>query len=327
MPIEGRKKARATGAAERPRFNQRKPTINIIGAGRLGTALALALAARGYHIEAIMARRLNHARRAAALLATGAQAVSVTRLDLLPPADLLFITTHDDRIAQAAACLADSFAKANHQGQRHATALHCSGALSSDVLSPLARVGLRTGSMHPLVSISEPVQGAERLRGAFFCVEGDAQAVRLARALVRDLEGHSFSIDGRDKALYHAAAVTASGHMVALFDIATEMLTRCGLTERRARAVLMPLVRSTLDNLSVQEPSRALTGTFARADIATVRAHLLALRKLSSRGALEAYLLLGARSLQLARENGQDAAAVRQLARALSEAWKSGRRE
>ncbi|HEV2913131.1 MAG TPA: DUF2520 domain-containing protein [Pyrinomonadaceae bacterium] len=325
MPIEKRPKAEAVEARKRPRSNQRKPTISIIGAGRLGTALALALAGRGYRIEAMVARRLSHARRAAALLRTGApKAVSVTRLDLLPKSDLLLLTTPDDAIAPVAACLAETFGgKALKAGRR--TALHCSGALSSDVLAPLVRVGFRVGSMHPLVSISEPLQGAALLlRGAFFCIEGDAMAVRAARAVVRDLEGRSFSIHGRDKALYHAAAVTASGHMVALFDIATEMLEGCGLDPRRARAVLLPLVRSTLENLSTQDAGRALTGTFARADVATVRNHLAALAKLPLRSAMEAYLLLGQRSLQLAGKNGADPAALEQIARMLSRARKNG---
>ena len=319
MPIERRTTAGQKRAREaRPSHNQPITTISLVGAGRLGTALALSLARRGYRIESVVARRLSHARRAAQLVGGDTQALSATRLDSLPLSDLLLITTPDDSIEQVAACLAASAVSTGRKGQRR-TALHCSGALSSDILSSLRDAGFSVGSMHPLVSISDPVHGAERLRGAYYCVEGERSAVRVARELVRDLEGRSFSINRSDKALYHAAAVMASGHMVALFDIALEMLARCGLTEKRAQAVLLPLVQSILGNIRERDPAHALTGTFARADTATMRRHLDALRSGEADDALEAYRLLGRRSLRLAEKNGVDAEALKEIRRVLEE--------
>jgi predicted short-subunit dehydrogenase-like oxidoreductase (DUF2520 family) len=316
MPTERRTKAKHN---RRPLTSgQRKPTISIIGAGRLGTALALALDGRGYRVEAIMARRLAHARRASASLAAHTQPLSATQLDSLPPSSLIFITTPDDHVALVAARLAESLQKRGrfYEGR---TALHCSGALSSDVLSPLRKAGFHTGSMHPLVSISEPRQGAESLRGAFYCVEGYQAAVRVARTVVRDLGGESFSIKSGDKALYHASAVMASGHIVALFDIATEMLKRCGLTKMKARAVLLPLMQSMLANLSTVDAAHALTGTFARADTATMRRHLDALGRGGVTDALEVYRLLGARSLRLAEKLGVDMKVLKKMSRVLKD--------
>lgn len=318
MPIERRTKA-VTKRTRRRGSHQRRITISIIGAGRLGTALALSLARRGYKIEAVVARRLSHARRAAALISEDTQALSITRLDSLPLSDLILITTPDDAIETAADCLAASIVSTGRKGQRRLVALHCSGALSSDILSRLRDASFSVGSMHPLVSISDPVHGRERLRGAYYCVEGDPAAVRVARDVVRVLEGHSFSINRGDKTLYHAAAVMASGHMVALFDIALEMLARCGLTEKRAQTVLLPLVESTLENLNARTPSHALTGTFARADTATMRRHLAALRSGAPADALAAYRLLGRRSLRLAEKAGVDAEALKEIRRALEE--------
>ncbi|HEV7859120.1 MAG TPA: Rossmann-like and DUF2520 domain-containing protein [Pyrinomonadaceae bacterium] len=309
--------AHKSSSAKAKRVKTNRPlTINIIGAGRLGTALALALSARGHSIEAIVARRLNHARKAAQLIGDRhTLSLALSKLDQLPPADIIFITTPDDVIAGVAAQLATSL---KQDGRRKpTTVLHASGALSSLVLSVLRERGFRTGSMHPLVSVSEPRAGALSLHKAFYGVEGERAAVAAARSIVRDLGGQSFSLDTRNKALYHAAAVMASGHMVALLDIAAGMLVRCGLSERRARAVLMPLVRSTVDNLSQSEPRRALTGTFARADAATVLRHLDTLNAPGLRDALAAYILLGQHSLQLAQANGADAAALKEIARAL----------
>lgn len=288
-------------------------SIHIIGAGRLGTALALALSAHGFEIRAIVSRRISHARTAARLLGAETQALSIAQLARLKPADILFITTPDDAIAETAARLAD---KLEWSG-RGCVALHASGALSSEILRALREKEFQTGSMHPLISVSDARAGAESLGRAHFCIEGQPRAVKLARMLVRALGGRSFSIRTQDKALYHAAAVMTSGHTVALFDLATELLHRCGLSETRARAALLPLLASTLENLSRHAPARALTGTYARADLSTVNKHLAALLDAQTGEALRAYALLGLRSVELARENGADPATLKQIARAL----------
>ena len=231
---------------------------------------------------------------------SGPASFSAKQLDRLPPSDLVVIATPDDTIAETANVIAAS-QKERAFGR---TVLHTSGALSAAVLSPLAAVGFHVGSMHPLVSVTDPQAGSASLRRAFYCLEGDRTALKVARSVVHDLGGQSFSIAARDKALYHAAAVTASGHVVALFDIALEMLGRCGLSSLRARQVLLPLIESTVSNLSFKTPAESLTGTFARGDLATVRKHLDAIKNEHLSTALAAYVLLGGRSLALAKEKG-----------------------
>jgi predicted short-subunit dehydrogenase-like oxidoreductase (DUF2520 family) len=270
-------------------------------------------------VSALVSRSAAGARRAAARAGVNAAALSAARLGELTPTDIVFITTPDDVIAATAARLA-ALPPPSARGR---VVLHTSGALSSEVLAPLGARGFGVGSMHPLAAVSEAAAGAESLRRAFYCVEGDARASRVARRVVRDLGGRSFSIAARDKALYHAAAVMTAGHAVALFDAAARLLASCGLGEARARAVLLPLLASTLDNLSRQTPARALTGTFARADVDTVRKHLAALRETDVPGARDAYTLLGRLSLRLAAEHGADADALREIERALDDAKRS----
>lgn len=318
MAVESRRGA--SDSDRRQKSSARKPTVSIVGAGRLGTALARALFMRGYTIEAVVCQTLPHAARAAKLTGARPRFLASTQLDELPSSDILLITTPDDAINETAAQLAATIESGtmNRKSRRARTALHASGALSSAVLESLRDKGFATGSLHPLVSVSDSVQGAKSLRSAFFCVEGDAVAVRVARGIVRALGAQSFSISADDKALYHAAAVMASGHMTALFDIATEMLARCGLTEKRARVVLLPLLKSTLENLYTTNAAQALTGTFARADTATVRRHLEALRSQKMRDALAAYVLLGERSLQLAKAAGASPDALQEIRKALA---------
>jgi predicted short-subunit dehydrogenase-like oxidoreductase (DUF2520 family) len=278
----------------------------------MGTALARALAACGYEVRALVSRTAAHARRASERAGLKTLALGVGQLERLPEAGLLFVTTPDDRVAETAARLAAL------PGLRASVALHASGALSSEVLAPLGARGVRVGSMHPLASVSEPEAGARSLGGAFYCVEGEPAAVRVARRVVRDLGGQSFQVESRHKPLYHAAALMAAGHVTALFDVALDALARCGLTERRAQSVLLPLLGSVVENLSSLPPGRALTGSFARADAETVRKHLLALRSLDDPEALAVYLLLGERSLKLAERAGADPEAVEKVRRILN---------
>lgn len=324
-------RATSSGAARsRP---SRQTEVAVIGAGRLGSALALALSRSGYHVIALVARRAARARLAARTLSPRPLALDATQLHLLPDTlDLILITTPDDQIAPVVARLAGVYAArrvANSPRRRQRVALHASGALLSDALAPLGEHNFSLGSLHPLVSVSDPAAGGARnLRGAFYCLEGAASALMAARKIVRALGGRSFSLDARDKSLYHAAAVIASGHTVALFSLAADLLARCGLSDERARQVLLPLLTSTLDNLTSHAPDKALTGTFARADLSTVRKHLAALQDAgdAGRGALPVYALLGERSLQMAgRRNKFDSSVAEEIALLLRQAIDASR--
>lgn len=250
-------------------------SISIVGIGRVGGALARSLPTDKYTIADLIGRG------------------DIAEIS----SDIIFITTQDGEIAAAANELA-----AKVSGKPFV--FHTSGSLASAVLDKLKNVGCKTGSIHPLVSISRAELGPERFRNAFFCVEGDKEAVEMGTQIVKDLGGMPFTIATEFKTLYHAAAVTACGHLVALLDAATEMMAKCGLTLEQSKEILMPLVLSTVQNLEHQTAAQALTGTFARADIETFTRHLTALNANVSEELLEIYLLLGERSLELAAKQG-----------------------
>lgn len=271
-----------------------KPDVSIIGTGRLGTTLAVALEAKDYSIRSLVARHAQSARKAAGLLAMKPQALGTNQLGSIQLSNLVLITVPDDQIATVAAQLGGL----NHDPKP--TVLHTSGALSSEVLAPLRAKGWSTGSVHPLISVSDATTSID---GAFWSVEGDKRAVRLAKTLVRDLGGTSFSIRAADKPLYHAAAVMTSGNVTALFDVALEMLVECGLTRKTARRILQPLLASTVHNLETKDPAEALTGTFSRGDVETVKRHLASLKDHQLLDTLQLYALLGKRSLKLIQKH------------------------
>ncbi len=309
--------------------------MSIIGAGRLGTALGLALKGAGYKVEVVATKRASAARRAARAFGPGTLAITADKLGTMTPSQqarfdrcaLILIATPDDVIASVAKHLA-AISQAKPLRSRsdknrligHRVVLHTSGALAAEVLKPMRRAGFAAGSLHPLVSISDSQTGAKLLAGAFFSVEGDAAAVRLGKSIVSHLGGESFKIDSGRKALYHAAALTASPHMTALFDIAVDMLGVCGVPPARAQRILLPLVESTLANLKSQDPARALTGTFARNDMATVQAHLAALEAANVPQALNAYVALGQRSVSMAKTRGANPTGLAKISRILARA-------
>ena len=289
------------------RSRHKRLSVSIIGAGRLGTALAIALDKAGHSIDLIVASRAASAQRASKL--SGGQALSLSakqwrqalpkHREVLEQSSLILIATPDDIIGSVANELAGALRfRTTPAGKQ--VALHTSGALSSKVLAPLRQARIAVGSLHPLVSISEARGGAEWLTRAFFSVEGDAAATRLGKRIVQDLGSQAFTIATSAKPLYHAAALMASPNLTALIDIALEMLGRCGLNINQSQKVLLPLIGSTIDNLANADPARALTGTFKRGDVATVRKHVDAISSQKLFDALEAYVLLGRRSMKLA---------------------------
>jgi predicted short-subunit dehydrogenase-like oxidoreductase (DUF2520 family) len=265
-------------------------SVSIIGIGRVGGALALALPSAGYRIDQLICRELSCPPTDGQPRTTLDQ---VSNID----SDIIFVTTRDSEIAAAAESIA-------HLISGKPFVFHTSGALSSRVLQNLADRGCKTGSIHPLVSISSAELGPERFRGSYFCVEGHADALKVANEIVNALGGIPFKVDTDFKTLYHAAAVTAAGHVVALFDAAVEMMTKCGLSSEDSKKILLPLVKSTVENLEGQTTAAALTGTFARADVETFVSHLQTLNANVSDELLEIYLLLGERSLELAAKQG-----------------------
>ena len=292
-------------------------SISIVGIGRLGGALALALSKAGYRIDNLVYRSRPVPEEVVGRISPQPHLVSFRDLDELR-SDIVFITSADPEIESISSQLAARV-------KNSPLVFHTSGSLSSGILSGLADAGFGTGSMHPLISVSDPIRGSEQFAGAYFCIEGRDDATAAAKAIVTDLGGESFSIEPQFKPLYHASAVTASGHLVALVDTASEMLSNCGVEPAMAKRILMPLIKSTVTNLDNQSNREALTGTFARADIAAFERHMDALNRSASSEMRRVYLELGMRSLALADHHGNLSERSHELEKRIKLALQSGR--
>lgn len=272
--------------------------ISIIGAGRVGQTIGRLARDAGYEIIDVVCRSRRSAIAAVRFIGAGnPQRAARVRLS---PADLILIATPDDKISEAVDLIMN-----NSSGVSRAVALHTSGAIASDALNRLAARGLDTGSCHPLQTFESPARALEAAGHSYFCIEGNPRAVRVARRLVRQIGARYFEIPTEMKSLYHAAAVMASGGVVALLSISLELLERCGLSGAESKKVLMPLVEGTVANVRAVGPARALTGPVRRGDAGTVRRNMKAVSDVSSDW-LEVYRLLAARGLTLAGRAGID---------------------
>src|SRR5204863_2652580 len=99
--------------------------------------------------------------------------------------------------------------------------LHTSGSLpAAEALAAARGKVAGVGTLHPLIAVTDAPGALENLAGAAFGIEGDEEAVRRARKLVRMMGGRELELRAEDMALYHAGAVVASNYVVALADIA-----------------------------------------------------------------------------------------------------------
>lgn len=269
--------------------------VSIIGVGRMGGALALALSQKGYSIENLVAKNPQKIKQILKKLPSSTKILKPPELEKINSSEIIFITTQDDKISEVVSSLSEKLAPRK-------TIFHTSGSLSSKVLSPLR--DCYTASIHPLISVSDALTGSGSFEGAFFCLEGDRKALVVAKKIVSELGGTSFSIRTEDKPLYHAAAVISAGHVVALFQTAVQTLSTCGIREEKAKIILTPLLKSVIKNLENQSTQKALTGTFARADFETMHKHLDAMQRKCLSDTLQIYARLGLVALELSkREN------------------------
>lgn len=247
-----------------------KPTVGLIGAGNLASVLGSALRAAGYSIESVAFRSAASSQKRAMALAKRLASRAVRLEQAGPAADIIWLCHTDDALSETTRQLA------RKPGWRGKIVFHSSGALSSDVLAPLKRAGARTASLHPMMTF---VPGTSpRLRGVPFAVEGDRQAVAVARQIARALGAEIFSIRKDSKVLYHALGSFSSPLVVATLATAERVGRAAGLSRAQTRKTMGPILQQTLKNYLERGAAAAFSGPIKRGDLETIRQHLRALR-------------------------------------------------
>jgi predicted short-subunit dehydrogenase-like oxidoreductase (DUF2520 family) len=241
----------------------------VIGAGKVGKALACLLARAGYEFLGVSSRSMESARAARRFVGSGAAVADAARLT--PKADLVFITTPDTAIASVCEGLAQGGALTPG-----AVVAHCSGALPSSVLESARAAGCHVGSLHPCQAVASAGEAVRVLPGSYCCIEGDLAAVEALEEVARVLHMQIVKVPTSAKPLYHAAACVASNYLVALQHAAVRLQQAAGIGREEALQCLLPLMKGTVSNIERAGLPDALTGPIERGDVATVESHVAA---------------------------------------------------
>jgi predicted short-subunit dehydrogenase-like oxidoreductase (DUF2520 family) len=248
--------------------------VFVIGAGKLGAALARALRARGAKVTLRAARK---------------------GLPRAVDADVVVLAVRDRDLGPLAEKLAAVVSP-------RAAVVHVAGALGPEVLAPLRTVCAGVAQMHPMISFASARLGPALTRGNVH-VQGDPAAVTRARRLSRLLGMTPRTVAGLDTIAYHAAAGLVANGAAALAAVGAELLIKAGVSPEDAPRMLGPLLRSVGDNVEALGLPEALTGPVRRGDAVGVEKHLKTLgEKLPS--AVGLYLAAAQAQLPLARALG-----------------------
>lgn len=268
--------------------------IAVIGAGRVGTALAVRLREAGHRIVGVAGRDATRARARRYL-----PSVSVVPAEVAARrAEAIVIGTPDDDIEPTCTSLVGAGAMTT------GTAVaHVSGATTVRALDAAASIGATTASIHPLQTFPTVDAALERLVGCPFAITSATEAgVSLGEQLARDAGGRPFRLADDVKAMYHAAAVFASNYLVTVTALAERVGAAAGLAD--PIALLEPLQRATLDNVADLGAGGALTGPAVRGDARTIDANLAALAA-SLPDAVPVYVELARAAMDLAERAGR----------------------
>lgn len=257
-------------------------TVGIVSAGRVGTALGVALE-RAEHVvvacSAISAKSLDRAaRRLPDTAVLPVQAVA-------GQAELLLLAVPDAELAALVCGLATTGAV-----RSGTIVVHTSGLNGIGVLEPLTAQGCIPLAIHPAMTFTGSDEDIARLSETCFGVTAlDEIGYAIGQALVLEIGGEPFRVREEARMLYHAALAHASNHLATVVLDAVEALRSAlrgqellgqelvgdapgGLAER----IVGPLSRASLEN-ALQRGQSALTGPVARGDATAVAGHLRAL--------------------------------------------------
>ncbi|NNN22425.1 MAG: DUF2520 domain-containing protein [Acidimicrobiales bacterium] len=215
--------------------------VRLIGNGRAGGALALALSSLGYVVEGPLDR--NYPRSSA------------------KGVDVLVLSVPDSCVVKVAQ---------NIYPEDSTLIMHLSGSLTLSALEP----HLRKASLHPLCALPSPEIGAERLlSGVAMAVSGDPQVLSIAKSL----KGNAFEVSDEFRTLYHAGATIAANHSVALMAQVAKIAEIVGVP----RSVYFDLARNSINDVEAIGAEESITGPAVRGDFETIAAHLEAIGSIS----------------------------------------------
>ena len=268
-----------------------------IGAGKVGFSLGKYLAENGIDVTGYYSRSADSAIKASEF--TGTRYYK-DLTDIIEDSDTLFITAPDGAITEV-------WEYIRNLPIKNKNICHCSGSIPSTVFFDAENRGAYRYSIHPLYAISSKATSYLDLGKACFTIEGSDAHLAELKALFSEMGNTVVAISPDSKALYHAAAVMVSNQIVALADMGTALLVKCGFSEAAAAEALSPLLLGNAQSVAEKGAVNALTGPIERGDAQTVSKHLQEIRKFAAESTvgqdiLTAYTALSKQLIRIAQQ-------------------------
>jgi predicted short-subunit dehydrogenase-like oxidoreductase (DUF2520 family) len=267
-------------------MHPQKPTLTIIGLGRLGSALFRSALFAGYQVVSVVSAKdlktkfhncskVQHARKIHELSHIG---------------DICFICVPDDAISTVATKLAPVM------DLSETYVVHVSGAKVSKELDPVKYISAGTASFHPIQTFTETSK-KDVFDSITVTLEGNSEAISLLKSFVLSLNAKPLVLSPEDKSRVHTAAVFTSNFMFSLFLFADDILRQSPTEQLPGTSDLFAaLCNQTLGNILEHGMPHAITGPASRGDLKTLNKHL---ELLESDDLRKVYRLL---SYRIARE-------------------------
>lgn len=266
-------------------------TIAIVGAGAMGSAIAMGAHRAGRNVTALASRHHDRARG----LAKELGAVLVTEAaDIIEHADVILLCVPDDAIAAVAGTLKEVTDK---------LIVHTAGAKGLTVLDVAAARGACTGSLHPVMVVAAGGRGHEALQGATAAIDGNDPACVWLTAFARDLQMEPVTIPAEHRALYHLSAAMVGGLMTGLLASAVDLWGVLGLDRSTAATAMGRMVQESGRNLERLGVPEAVMGPAIRGDVGTIEQHLQVLA-IEAPQLVPLYRVLVERCLPYGQERG-----------------------
>lgn len=254
--------------------------VGVVGAGRAGTAMAVALARAGHRVVAASAVSQASLSR----ISRSLPAARVVRPEqVVEAADLVLLTVPDDALPGLVSGLA-----ATGVPMTGRLIAHASGRHGLAVLDPAVRAGALPLALHPVMTFTGRPDDAEKMAGISFGVTAPEALRPVADALVVEMGGEPVFIAEEKRGIYHAGLASAANYLVTLVVQSSDLLREAGVPD--PARMLGPLLGAALENV-LALGDLALTGPVARGDADTVAAHVEAITAAAPE-ALGAYLAL-----------------------------------
>ncbi|HOV24942.1 MAG TPA: DUF2520 domain-containing protein [Pseudobacteroides sp.] len=272
-------------------------SISIVGTGKLGSSLAIALKSKGFEISGLYSIGGDSQKKLCRQLGI---CLNNDLIESVSGSNIIFITVPDSQIANVSRQISQS---ANVESIKNKYVFHMSGALTSDELADLERLGALTGSLHPIQTFAG-TSDPEIFEGVYFGFEGSCDIYPVAKDIVDALNGKIVKIEKENKPIYHACACIISNYTVTLSHMVEKLLRVMKVENEININAFMPLLKGTVPNIEKLGSVKSLTGPISRGDINVIKGHIDALNDRCGELERELYNILGIATADLALEKG-----------------------